>query len=56
VRQATSTKVARELQTMLLGKSVRVTVIEGGLRAWVKAGLPVEEVPAEEVTNLPVFG
>jgi membrane protein DedA with SNARE-associated domain/rhodanese-related sulfurtransferase len=55
VRQATSTKVARELQTMLLGKSVRVTVIEGGLRAWVKAGLPVEEVPAEEVANLPLF-
>src|ERR1700735_2720558 len=55
VRQATSTKVARELQTMLLGKSVRVRVIQGGLRAWVKAGLPVEEVPAEEVANLPAF-
>lgn len=55
VRQATSTRVARELQTMLLGKSVRVTVIEGGLRAWVKAGLPVEEVPPEELANLPAF-
>jgi membrane protein DedA with SNARE-associated domain/rhodanese-related sulfurtransferase len=55
VRQATSTKVARELQTMLLGKNVRVRVIQGGLRAWVKAGLPVEEVPAEEVANLPAF-
>jgi rhodanese-related sulfurtransferase len=55
VRQATSTKVARELQTMLLGKNVRVTVIQGGLSAWVKAGLPVEDVPPEEVANLPVF-
>jgi membrane protein DedA with SNARE-associated domain/rhodanese-related sulfurtransferase len=55
VRQATSAKVARELQTMLLGKNVRVTVIQGGLSAWVKAGLPVEDVPPEEVANLPVF-
>jgi membrane protein DedA with SNARE-associated domain/rhodanese-related sulfurtransferase len=55
VRQATSTKVARELQTMLLGKNVRVTVIQGGLSAWVKAGLPVEDVPPEEVASLPVF-
>jgi membrane protein DedA with SNARE-associated domain/rhodanese-related sulfurtransferase len=55
VRQATSTRVARELQTLLRGKKVRVTVIQGGLRAWVKAGLPVEEVPAEEVASLPVF-
>jgi membrane protein DedA with SNARE-associated domain/rhodanese-related sulfurtransferase len=55
VRQATSTRVARELQTMLLGKNVRVTVIQGGLRAWVKAGLPVEDVPPEEVASLPAF-
>jgi membrane protein DedA with SNARE-associated domain/rhodanese-related sulfurtransferase len=55
VRQATSTKVARELQIMLLGKSVRVTVIQGGLSAWVKAGLPVEDVPPEEVVSLPAF-
>ena len=55
VRQATSAKVARELQTMLLGKNVRVRVIQGGLSAWVKAGLPVEDVPPEEVANLPVF-
>jgi membrane protein DedA with SNARE-associated domain/rhodanese-related sulfurtransferase len=55
VRQATSARVARELQKMLLGKTVRVTVIQGGLRAWVKAGLPVEEVPPEEVASLPVF-
>jgi membrane protein DedA with SNARE-associated domain/rhodanese-related sulfurtransferase len=55
VRQATSAKVARELQRMLLGKNVRVTVIQGGLSAWVKAGLPVEDVPPEEVASLPVF-
>jgi membrane protein DedA with SNARE-associated domain len=55
VRQATSTRVARELQTMLLGRNVRVMVIQGGLRAWVKAGLPVEDVPPEEVASLPAF-
>jgi membrane protein DedA with SNARE-associated domain/rhodanese-related sulfurtransferase len=55
VRQATSTRVARELQKTLQGKKVRVTVIEGGLRAWVKAGLPVEDVPPEEVATLPAF-
>jgi membrane protein DedA with SNARE-associated domain/rhodanese-related sulfurtransferase len=55
VRQATSTRVARELQTMLQSRAVRVTVIEGGLRAWIKAGLPVEEVPPGEVAALPAF-
>ncbi|HEY0748195.1 MAG TPA: VTT domain-containing protein [Steroidobacteraceae bacterium] len=55
VRQATSTRVARELQKMLVEKRVLVTVIHGGLRAWVKAGLPVEAVPPEEVTALPLF-
>jgi membrane protein DedA with SNARE-associated domain/rhodanese-related sulfurtransferase len=55
VRQATSTRVARELQKMLLERKVRVTVIEGGLRAWVRAGLPVEEVPPGEVATLPAF-
>jgi rhodanese-related sulfurtransferase len=55
VRQATSVRVARELQKLLDAKRVRVTVIRGGLRAWVKAGLPVEDVPPEEVAALPVF-
>jgi membrane protein DedA with SNARE-associated domain/rhodanese-related sulfurtransferase len=55
VRQATSARVARELQTILLGKSVRISVIQGGLSAWVKAGLPVEEVPPGEVATLPAF-
>jgi rhodanese-related sulfurtransferase len=55
VRQATSTRVARELQILLEGKDVRVTVIRGGLRAWAKAGLPVEAVPPAEMAALPAF-
>src|SRR3974390_2852820 len=55
VRQATSARVAQELHKTLDEKRARVRVIRGGLRAWVKAGLPVEEVPAEEVANLPAF-
>jgi membrane protein DedA with SNARE-associated domain/rhodanese-related sulfurtransferase len=54
-RQATSARVARELRTMLEGKAVRIAVIKGGLRAWTKAGFPVEPVPAAEMTALPVF-
>ena len=54
-RQATSTRVARELQNMLKEKGVRVAVIKGGLRAWRKAGLPVEAVPSGEMAALPVF-
>jgi hypothetical protein len=30
-------------------------VIEGGLKAWRKAGLPVEKAPPEEMAELPVF-
>ena len=55
VRQATSVRVAQELQKVSYGKSIRITVIRGGLRAWVKAGLPVEDVPADEVAVLPAF-
>jgi membrane protein DedA with SNARE-associated domain/rhodanese-related sulfurtransferase len=51
-REATSVRVARELQK----KGVRVAVIKGGLRAWTRAGLPVEGVPPEEMAALPVFG
>ena len=54
-RQATSTRVARELQEILLKKGVRVAVIRGGLRAWTRAGLPVEVVPSDEMAILPVF-
>jgi membrane protein DedA with SNARE-associated domain/rhodanese-related sulfurtransferase len=55
VRQATSARVAGELQKMLLEKGVRVTVIRGGLRAWEKAGLPLEAIPESEMATLPVF-
>jgi membrane protein DedA with SNARE-associated domain/rhodanese-related sulfurtransferase len=55
VREATSARVARELETKVQGKGVRVAVIKGGLRAWRKAGLPIEVVPPEDVTALPVF-
>src|ERR1700722_17099451 len=51
VREATSARVARELQT----RGVRVAVIKGGLRAWKRAGLPVEPVPPSEMALLPLF-
>jgi membrane protein DedA with SNARE-associated domain/rhodanese-related sulfurtransferase len=52
VRQATSARVAR----VLLEKHVRTAVIVGGLRAWQKAGLPVEPIPSAEMAALPIFG
>jgi len=48
---ATSARVAKEL----IESGVKVSVIEGGLRAWKKAGLPLETVPREEMSELPVF-
>jgi membrane protein DedA with SNARE-associated domain/rhodanese-related sulfurtransferase len=51
VREATSVRVARELQN----RGVSVSVIKGGLRAWKRAGLPVEGVPLEEMAALPSF-
>jgi membrane protein DedA with SNARE-associated domain/rhodanese-related sulfurtransferase len=54
-RQATSTRVARELQKTLQEEWGRVAVIRGGLRAWAKAGLPVEAVPRGEMEALPLF-
>jgi rhodanese-related sulfurtransferase len=51
VREATSARVARELEE----SGVRVAVIKGGLRAWKRAGLPIEAVPAEEIAALPAF-
>jgi membrane protein DedA with SNARE-associated domain/rhodanese-related sulfurtransferase len=51
IREATSSRVAREL----IAKGVRVAVIKGGLRKWKEAGLPVEAVPEEELSALPVF-
>jgi membrane protein DedA with SNARE-associated domain/rhodanese-related sulfurtransferase len=54
-RQATSARVARELRQTLAGKGARIAVIRGGLRAWTKAGLPVEAVPPGEMAALPAF-
>jgi membrane protein DedA with SNARE-associated domain/rhodanese-related sulfurtransferase len=54
-RQATSARVARELQTALKGKGVRIAVIRGGLRAWTRAGLPLEAVPPADMAALPLF-
>jgi rhodanese-related sulfurtransferase len=48
---ATSIRVAKEL----IGRGFHVAVIAGGLRAWRRAGLPLESVPAEEVDPLPAF-
>jgi 3-mercaptopyruvate sulfurtransferase SseA len=39
----------------MIEKGVRVAVIKGGLRAWKKAGLPIESVPADEIAPLPGF-
>jgi hypothetical protein len=36
-------------------RGISAAVIKGGLSAWRKAGLPVEAVPQDEVTALPVF-
>ncbi len=55
VREATSRRVARELENKLQGKGVRIAVISGGLRAWRKAGLPIEVVPRDDVAALPIF-
>jgi rhodanese-related sulfurtransferase len=54
-RQATSARVARELHTRLAGKGARIAVIKGGLRAWTRAGLPVEAVPVGEMAEMPLF-
>ena len=51
VREGTSARVARTLED----NGLRVSVLEGGLRAWKKAGLPLESVPDDEVVILPKF-
>lgn len=50
-REATSIRVAHELQQ----RGIRCAVIEGGLRSWREAGLPVEPVPPEDRIELPAF-
>ena len=50
-REATSLRVARILQQ----HGFRAAVIKGGLRAWKKAGFPLERVPADDLVLLPNF-
>lgn len=50
-RDATSVRVAK----MLEKEDCRTKVIQGGLRAWVKAGGPLEPVPEGDVEHLPRF-
>jgi membrane protein DedA with SNARE-associated domain/rhodanese-related sulfurtransferase len=49
--EATSVRVAY----MLEQADCKTKVIQGGLRAWVKAGGPTEPVPAADVEHLPRF-
>jgi len=51
IRDATSVRVANAL----LEQGMKCAVIQGGLRAWRKAGLPVEPVPSDEIVPLPGF-
>jgi rhodanese-related sulfurtransferase len=52
IREATSARIA----LMLLGRGLECRVLRGGLRKWKEAGLPLEQVPKDEVSELPVFG
>ena len=49
--EATSVRVAK----MLERENCSTKVIQGGLKAWVKAGGPTEPVPAGDVEHLPKF-
>jgi membrane protein DedA with SNARE-associated domain/rhodanese-related sulfurtransferase len=51
IRESTSARVARAMDQ----QGFDVWVLEGGFRAWKKAGLPVESVPEDEVLPLPKF-
>jgi membrane protein DedA with SNARE-associated domain/rhodanese-related sulfurtransferase len=50
-REATSVRVAY----MLEQENCQTKVIQGGLKAWVKAGGPLEPVPAGDLEHLPRF-
>ncbi len=50
-RDATSVRVARELEK----ENCSTKVISGGLKAWIKAGGPLEPVPPADVEHLPKF-
>lgn len=49
--EATSVRVAH----MLEQENCSTKVIQGGLKAWIKAGGPLEPVPANDVEHLPKF-
>ena len=51
IREATSVRVAY----MMNQQNCQTKVIDGGLRAWMKAGGPLEPVPDHEVQHLPRF-
>ena len=51
IREATSVRVAY----LLNQQNCQTKVINGGLRAWVKAGGALEPVPAHEIHHLPRF-
>ncbi|MDR3734333.1 MAG: VTT domain-containing protein [Acidobacteriaceae bacterium] len=50
-RESTSARVAHQLAQ----QDCKVKIIQGGLRAWVKGGYPVEPVPPGDVEHLPCF-
>jgi rhodanese-related sulfurtransferase len=50
-RDATSVRVAKLLEA----ENCHTRVIRGGLKAWIKAGGPLEPVPAADIEHLPRF-
>ena len=51
IRDTTSKRVAH----MLEQENCRTQVIEGGLKAWIRAGGELESVPLEDIQHLPQF-
>ena len=51
MREATSARVAHILRE----RGFDAYVIHGGLRAWTKAGFPLEPVPEDDLVLLPTF-
>jgi membrane protein DedA with SNARE-associated domain/rhodanese-related sulfurtransferase len=51
IRGATSARVAHMLQQ----ENCRTKVIDGGIKAWIKAGGAMEPVPASDIRKLPQF-
>ena len=51
IRDVTSIRVARKLAE----ENCRTQVIEGGIKAWIKAGGPMEMVPEADLQKLPRF-